>query len=88
MPRDDLAARVDDALGSYQDELARFAGLRAVHGPTVPDGAATDGPQLARRLRDLTTVQQPTWAWPLPGGEGRWRRIAHEVTAGTGRFPV
>ncbi|MGI3198791.1 hypothetical protein ACRJ4W_09550 [Streptomyces sp. GLT-R25] len=34
--RDDLAARVDEAVGSYEDELARFTELRAVHGPTVP----------------------------------------------------
>ncbi|MEU4035674.1 hypothetical protein [Streptomyces collinus] len=82
VPRDDLAARVDDAVGSYEDEVARFAGLRAVHGPAVPDGAATAGPLLARRLRDLDTAVRPTWAWPLPGGEERWRRVAHEVTGG------
>ncbi|MDA5282188.1 hypothetical protein [Streptomyces sp. Isolate_45] len=85
VPRDDLAARVDDAVGAYEYELARHAELRAVHGPTVPDGAATAGPRLGRRLQDLKTVEQPTWAWPLPGGEGEWRRIAREVTAGTGR---
>ncbi|WP_406490192.1 hypothetical protein [Streptomyces phaeochromogenes] len=80
--RDDLAARVDEAVGFYEDELARFTELRAVHGPTVPDGAATAGPQLVRLLHDLNTVEQPTWAWPLPGGEDEWRRIAREVTAG------
>ncbi len=82
VPRDDLAARTDEAVGSYENELARFAELRAVHGPTVPDGAATAGPRLARLLHDLDTAQQPTWAWPLPGGEGAWRRIAREVTLG------
>ncbi|MDQ0791753.1 hypothetical protein [Streptomyces sp. B1I3] len=78
--RDDLAARIDDAVGFYEYELARFAELRAVHGPSVPDGAATAGPQLVRLLHDLNTAGQPTWAWPLPGGEDQWRRIAREVT--------
>ncbi|MER5297469.1 hypothetical protein ABT382_36485 [Streptomyces pharetrae] len=85
VPRDDLAARVHDAVRLYENELARFARLRAVHGPTVPDGAATAGPQLVRLLHDLNTVEQPTWAWPLPGGEAQWRRIAREVTAGWNR---
>ncbi|MFC8393631.1 hypothetical protein [Streptomyces sp. NPDC057238] len=85
VPRDDLAARIDEAVGSYEDELARFAGLRALHGPTVPDGAATAGPRLVRLLHGLNTAEQSTWAWPLPGGEEQWRRIAHEVTAGQGR---
>lgn len=84
--RDDLAARIDDAVGFYESELARFAGLRAVHGPTVPDGAATAGPQLVRLLQDLNTAEQSTWAWPLPGGEDQWRRIVREVTAGKGRL--
>ncbi|MEV5799865.1 hypothetical protein [Streptomyces collinus] len=65
--RDDLAAGVDDAVGAYEDELARFAGLRAVHGPAVPDGAATAGPRLARRLRDLDAAR----AVPRPGKPGR-----------------
>ncbi|WP_392666850.1 hypothetical protein [Streptomyces sp. LN785] len=82
VPRDDLAARTDEAVGFYEAELARFAELRAVHGPTIPDGTATAGPQLVRILHDLNTTQQPTWAWPLPGGEAQWRRIALEVTAG------
>ncbi|MFI8915748.1 hypothetical protein ACIGW4_29555 [Streptomyces sp. NPDC053513] len=82
VPRDDLAARIDEAVGSYEDELARFAELRAVHGPTVPDGAATAGPRLARLVHDLNTGERPTWAWPLPGGEDRWHRVAREVTAG------
>ncbi|MEU9015778.1 hypothetical protein AB0D12_40195 [Streptomyces sp. NPDC048479] len=82
VPHDDLAARIDDAVGFYEYELARFAELRTVHGPTVPDGAATAGPQLARLLHDLNTAEQPTWAWPLAGGEGQWRRIARKVTAG------
>ncbi|WP_327288333.1 hypothetical protein [Streptomyces sp. NBC_01198] len=84
VPHDDLAARTEEAVSFYECELARFAGLRTVHGPTVPDGAATAGPQLARLLHGLNTAEQPTWAWPLPGGEVRWRRIAHEVTAGRG----
>ncbi|GAA1535106.1 hypothetical protein GCM10009730_50440 [Streptomyces albidochromogenes] len=84
VPRDDLAARIDDAVASYEYELARFAGLRALHGPTVPDGAVTAGPQLVRLLHDLHTAEQPTWAWPLPGGEGQWRRTAREVTVGKG----
>jgi hypothetical protein len=79
--RDDLAAGVDEAVNRYEDELARFAELRAVRGPTVPDGTATAGPQLVRRLHHLETAQQLTWAWPLSGGETEWRRIAHEVTA-------
>lgn len=78
--RDDLAARTEEAVGFYEHELARFAELRAVHGPTVPDGAATAGPQLVRLLHDLNIAEQPTWAWPLPGGEAQWRHIAHEVT--------
>ncbi|MEV6175344.1 hypothetical protein AB0L99_45075 [Streptomyces sp. NPDC051954] len=80
--RDDLAARIDDAVGFYESELARFAELRAVHGPTVPDGAVTAGPQLARLLNDLDTSQQLTWAWPLPDGERQWHRIARTVTGG------
>ncbi|MCZ0983508.1 hypothetical protein O1L60_42645 [Streptomyces diastatochromogenes] len=67
---------------AYGGELARFAGLRAVHGPTVPDGAGTAGPQLVRLLHDLNTAEQPTWAWPLPGGEDQRRQAAREVTAG------
>ena len=82
VPRDDLAARTNEAVSSYQDELARLAGVRAVHGPAVPDGAATAGPELVRRLHDLNTAQQPTWAWPLPGGEDQWWRTAREVTVG------
>ncbi|MFG2897965.1 hypothetical protein ACGFZH_12915 [Streptomyces zaomyceticus] len=88
VPRDDLAARTRGAVGFYEDELARFAELRAVHGPTVPDGAATAGPQLARLLHDLDTVEQRTWAWPLPGGEAAWRRVHGEVTAGRDRPPA
>ncbi|MFD4318408.1 hypothetical protein [Streptomyces sp. NPDC058548] len=84
VPRDDLAARTDEAVGFYENELARFAELRAVHGPTVPDGAATAGPQLARLLQDLHTKEQLTWAWPLPGGEAVWHRISREATAGHG----
>ncbi len=79
VPRDDLAARTDEAVTFYKGELARFARLRAAHGPTVPDGAALAGPQLVRLFDDLNTARLPTWAWPLPGGASRWRRIAHEV---------
>ncbi|MFJ7965486.1 hypothetical protein [Streptomyces sp. NPDC096324] len=78
--RDDLAARTEEAVGFYEGELARFAELRAVHGLAVPDGAASAGPQLVRILDDLNTAQQPTWAWPMPGGENEWRHIALEVT--------
>jgi hypothetical protein len=81
LPRDDLAARTEEAVGFYEDELARFAELRAVHGPAVPNGATTAGPQLARLLHDLNTAQQRTWAWPLPGGEKQWCHIARDVTA-------
>ncbi|WP_262413930.1 hypothetical protein [Actinacidiphila acidipaludis] len=59
LPGDDLAARATDA-DFYAVELRRFAALRATHGPAVPDGTATAGPQLARRLHDLTTAEQPT----------------------------
>ncbi|MGW1249166.1 hypothetical protein [Streptomyces sp. NPDC002535] len=82
VPSDDLAARTDDAVGFYEDELARFAELRAVHGPTVPDGAAVVGPQLARVLHELSTSGRPTWCLPLPGGEAEWHRLRREVTAG------
>ncbi|MEU7580141.1 hypothetical protein AB0B50_21390 [Streptomyces sp. NPDC041068] len=85
--RDDLAMRTDEAVDFYENELARFAELRAVHGPTVPDGAATAGPQLVRLLHDLNTAEQPTWAWPLPGGEDQWHRTAREVTADQGWPP-
>ncbi|WMX43621.1 hypothetical protein [Streptomyces roseicoloratus] len=86
LPRDELAARTSEAVTLYEGELARFAELRAVHGPTVPDGAATAGPRLVRRLHDLDTVPRSTWSWPLPGGEDAWRRIAREATAGR-RWP-
>ncbi|GGY61684.1 hypothetical protein GCM10010363_48930 [Streptomyces omiyaensis] len=87
VPRDDLAAGTEEAVGLYEDEPARFAALRAVHGPAVPDGAAVLGPRLARLLHDLDAARRPTWSWPLPGGEDRWRRIAREVTAGRDRPP-
>lgn len=82
VPRDDLVARTDDAVAFYEAELARFAALRAVHGPTVPDGAALAGPQLARLIDELSTARPPTWAWPLPGGVSRWDEAAREVTGG------
>ncbi|MEU7539731.1 hypothetical protein AB0B30_37350 [Streptomyces narbonensis] len=78
--RGGLAARTDEAVGFYEYELARFAKLRAVRGPIVPDGAATAGPRFVRLLHDLGTAEQPTWL--LPGGEAHWRGIAREVTAG------
>ncbi|MDX2564852.1 hypothetical protein PV371_35100 [Streptomyces sp. TX20-6-3] len=81
-PHDDVAAGIHDAVGFYENELARFAELRAVHGPTVPDGAATAGPELARLLHDLSTRGRPTWCLPLPGGEAEWHRLRREVTAG------
>ncbi|MFI8003576.1 hypothetical protein [Streptomyces sp. NPDC086010] len=82
LSRDDLAARVAGAVGFYEHELDRHAELRGVHGSTVPDGAATAGPQLGRLLRELDTAARPTWAWPMAGGDEEWCRIAHEVTGG------
>ncbi|MFB8119619.1 hypothetical protein ACFC51_27625 [Streptomyces sp. NPDC055962] len=52
--------------------------------PVPPDGAAAAGPRLVRLLHRLDTAKQPTWAWPLPGGEGEWRRLAREADAGEG----
>ncbi len=60
----------------------RQAALRARHGDTVPDGAGSAGPALARRLEDLRTATRPTWAWPLPGGTEGWRRVVRETTGG------
>lgn len=80
-PYDEVAAGTEQAVRRYEAELARFAELRTVHGGHVPDGAAVAGPPLARRLRELYTEQRPTWAWPLPGGEAEWRRVAREATA-------
>ncbi|MEU5536968.1 hypothetical protein [Streptomyces sp. NPDC020362] len=79
-PSDEVASGTEEAVHLYEAELARFAELRAVHGASVPDGAAGAGPSLARRLEALHTAQQPTWAWPLPGGEVQWHRVAREVT--------
>ncbi|MCE0446133.1 hypothetical protein LT493_18650 [Streptomyces tricolor] len=45
-------------------------------GAAVPDGTATAGPTLARRLRELRTASRPSWAWPLPGGAQQWHRVA------------
>ncbi|WP_428936212.1 hypothetical protein [Streptomyces sp. ACT015] len=84
LARDDLSTRVDEAVGDHTRELARFSVLRALHGPAVPDGAALAGPVLARRLAALDVAVEPTWAWPLPGGEAAWRRIADAVTAAEG----
>ncbi|WP_030678565.1 hypothetical protein [Streptomyces rimosus] len=83
-PDDEVAADTRQAVLRYETELDRFAGLRTVNGAAVPDGAAVAGPPLARRLRELRSAPRPTWAWPLPGGEDRWRRVAREVTAGQG----
>ncbi|WP_406011663.1 hypothetical protein OG440_41180 (plasmid) [Streptomyces sp. NBC_00637] len=58
------------ALGMHRSDVTRDGG----------------GPQLARRLHALNTAEQPTWARPLFGGEGQWRRIAREVTADRGWF--
>ncbi|MFE1268218.1 hypothetical protein [Streptomyces sp. NPDC058758] len=79
LPGDDLAALTKDAAAFYEDELDRFARLRALHGPTVPDGTALAGPRLARRLEELRTTERPTWSWPLPGGEARWHDLAREA---------
>ncbi|KOV60642.1 hypothetical protein [Streptomyces sp. MMG1121] len=81
-PSDEVAAGTEQAIHLYEAELARFAELRTAHGAGVPDGAAIAGPALARRLQELHTARQPSWAWPLPGGEVHWRRVAHEVTDG------
>ncbi|OIJ99343.1 hypothetical protein BIV25_09995 [Streptomyces sp. MUSC 14] len=78
-PSDEVAAGTERAVHHYEAELARFAELRAVHGSAVPDGAALAGPELARRLGDLHTGQRPSWAWPLDGGETRWRCLADEA---------
>lgn len=80
-PSDEVVTGTERAVHSYESELARFAELRTIHGAAVPDGAAIAGPSLAHRLRELHTAQRPTWAWPLPGGEVQWLRIAREVTA-------
>ncbi|MGW0608577.1 hypothetical protein [Streptomyces sp. NPDC002640] len=85
-PADEVAAGTERAAAEYASELARFAALRARIGPRVPDGAAEAGPVLARRLAALRTGTRPTWAWPLPGGEDAWSRIAREVTGGD-RYP-
>ncbi|MEU6666964.1 hypothetical protein [Streptomyces sp. NPDC046727] len=79
-PSDEVTEGTERAVHHYEAELARFAELRTLHGTAVPDGAALMGPTLARRLRELHTAHRPTWAWPLPGGEAQWRRIAAEAT--------
>jgi hypothetical protein len=84
-PSDEVAAGTERAVHRYEAELARFAELRATRGSAVPDGAALAGPELARRLGALYTEQRPSWAWPLDGGEARWRYLADE-TAGR-RWP-
>ncbi|MGY6023535.1 hypothetical protein [Streptomyces spinosirectus] len=78
-PGDEVTAGTEQAVRVYETELARFAELRTAHGGHVPDGAAFAGPPLARRLKELDTGQRPTWAWPLPGGEAEWCRIAREA---------
>ncbi|MFF5535313.1 hypothetical protein ACFY71_22975 [Streptomyces cinerochromogenes] len=83
-PGDEVAAGTARAVHVYEAELARHAELRAAHGTAVPDGAALAGPVLARRLHELRTAKRPTWAWPLPGGEGEWQCVAGEVTGANG----
>ncbi|WP_430383069.1 hypothetical protein [Streptomyces sp. P10-4] len=92
-PGDEVAAGTARAVRRYEAELARHAELRAVHGAAVPDGTATAGPTLARRLRELRTASRPSWAWPLPGGAQQWHRVAEDVTSdrswpGAGRPPA
>ncbi|MFI5530134.1 hypothetical protein ACIA8O_16475 [Kitasatospora sp. NPDC051853] len=81
-PPDDRAARTEEAVTAYQDTLTRFANLRTLHGPAVPDGATPAGAELARRLHTLDTAERPTWSWPLPGGTPRWTELATRATAG------
>ncbi|MFI1255115.1 hypothetical protein ACH4U6_15180 [Streptomyces netropsis] len=77
-PEDEVVTGTRQAVAAYEAELARFAELRAVRGPGVPDGAGTAGPVLARRLLALRAEHRPTWAWPLPGGIEQWHRVARE----------
>ncbi|MGV4980927.1 hypothetical protein ACVB8X_29775 [Streptomyces sp. NRAIS4] len=81
-PDDEVAAGTERAVERYEAELARFAELRARHGTAVPDGAAIAGSSLVRHLEELHTAARPTWAWPLPGGQAEWCRVAREVTRG------
>ncbi|ELS52534.1 hypothetical protein [Streptomyces viridochromogenes] len=87
-PSDEVAAGTRQAVQRYEAELARFAELRTLHGAAVPDGAAVAGPSLARRLKELHTAPQRTWAWPLPGGQAQWRRVARAATARQGWAPA
>ncbi|WP_435603649.1 hypothetical protein [Streptomyces sp. bgisy130] len=82
VPDDEADTETGRAVAAYEAELTRFAELRALHGPGVPDGAGLAGPALTRRLDAARTSHRPTWAWPLPGGTAEWARIAHEHTAG------
>ncbi|WP_327351755.1 hypothetical protein [Streptomyces sp. NBC_01304] len=77
-PPDELASGTHEAATAYETELARWAELRATHGPRIPDGTEQAGHALARRLTELHTGHRPTWAWPLPGGSAAWERIAAE----------
>ncbi|WP_406395042.1 hypothetical protein [Streptomyces sp. NBC_00887] len=79
---DEVAVGTERAMEQYEAELARFAELRGRHGTAVPDGAAIAGATLTRDLEGLHTAKRPTWAWPLPGGQAEWDRVAHEVTGG------
>ncbi|MFG2111901.1 hypothetical protein ACGFRB_04560 [Streptomyces sp. NPDC048718] len=81
-PDDEVAEGTERAVGRYETEMARRAGLRVRHGDAVPDGAALLGPQLAHDLRELDTARRPSRAWPLEGGQERWLRIAHGVSDG------
>ncbi|MFG2094050.1 hypothetical protein [Streptomyces sp. NPDC048612] len=82
VPEDEAHTATHHAVSAYETELTRFAELRALHGPGVPDGAEFAGPILSRRLHEARTGHRPTWAWPLPGGTEEWERIARDHTAG------
>ncbi|MCX4639043.1 hypothetical protein OG775_28645 [Streptomyces platensis] len=82
VPDDEADTETRRAVAAYEAELTRFAELRVLHGPGIPDGAEFAGPALTRRLDAARTGRRPTWAWPLPGGTAEWTRIAHEHTAG------
>ncbi|MEU8540340.1 hypothetical protein AB0C52_10175 [Streptomyces sp. NPDC048717] len=81
-PDDEVAEGTERAVGRYETEMARRAGLRVRHGDAVPDGAALLGQQLAHDLRELDTARRPSRAWALEGGQERWLRIAHGVSDG------
>ncbi|MER5887480.1 hypothetical protein ABT160_27005 [Streptomyces sp. NPDC001941] len=86
LPHDELAAGFERAADFYAYELERFARLRDRHGPTVPDGTVTAGPQLARLIAGVEAGRRPTLAWPLPGGTEEWEHTVAQVT-GRRRWP-